>query len=285
METYVELARSLPIPGPGQTRAFANYLTGAHSWYKRWDQFAFTFFLDPNVGRTEFLSPVGARFEDKTGVAVRPGQTTASYREHFGYWNYAHSFRDPPRVQAAGGRSLEIPPDLIRAGTAAVNKLMYGRKRSPATERELDSEDEMRFGGIFVSIPSAGYTNSLQNAMAFGSDLSRLPPAIANALQPLATLWSEESYRRELLETGRALAEILDKVYALKEGYFDDRMKALGGDRIREETRAAWQRTESRRREKELLRAVLVALDAERERQVAGMVNAMIRFLAVLGKA
>jgi hypothetical protein len=259
---YVEAVRSLPVPGPQQTRAFADHLTGAHSWYKRRDRFAFTFFLDPNAGGEKFRSQ----------------QDGTSYREHFGHWNYQHSRVEAPTVQAADGSSLEVPAELVRVGTAPVNRLIYGRKRTPAADRELDLEDEMRFGAILGSRPSPGFTNGLASAMGLESQLPRLPAPLAAALRPLITLWREESYRRELSETGRALAEVLEKDYSTI-GW-----KALNGDRVSRETYAAWQRTESRRRERALLRGVMMALDAERERQVAGMVKAMVSFLAALSK-
>ena len=94
MRSYVEVAKELPVPSDQQTHEFADYVTGAHSWYKHLSLFeasAFVFYLDPNAGRAMIRTHDGdAAFVDhyESTKLHYTWQRTTSYRERFGYWNY-----------------------------------------------------------------------------------------------------------------------------------------------------------------------------------------------------
>lgn len=52
--SYLDIIGQLPIPTAEQTRNFAEYVAGAHSWYKHLPVYPpapFVFYLDPNAGR------------------------------------------------------------------------------------------------------------------------------------------------------------------------------------------------------------------------------------------
>ena len=95
MRTYIEVAKELPVPTEEQVREFADFVTGAHSWYKHLPVHPlspFVFFLDPNAGRAMVHGPRGAvTFVDNTDDSDKfhyTWQTTESYRRRFGSWNY-----------------------------------------------------------------------------------------------------------------------------------------------------------------------------------------------------
>lgn len=118
MSTYAEVASKLPIPTQEQTREFAEFVTGAHSWYKHMrvhPPSPFVFFLDPNAGRAMVhLSDDEVVFVDNTDESSQfhyTWQTTEAYRRRFGFWNYeapyVTSFRYQSiegEVDTAGGR-------------------------------------------------------------------------------------------------------------------------------------------------------------------------------------
>jgi hypothetical protein len=123
MDDYLRLISELPLPTVEQTRAFANQVANAHSWYKHLPVFppgrVFIFFLDPQAGRSvkEYggRREFAAKFEDYKGVtppkvviqdivdrrqcghySTKP---TREYLDQFGHWNYAHcSWEDFPTV-------------------------------------------------------------------------------------------------------------------------------------------------------------------------------------------
>jgi hypothetical protein len=70
-DPYRKLIARLPIPTVEQTENFAAYMVGAHSWYKHLPCHPpgapFSFFLDPNAGRSVVM-------------------LTTEYRDRFGHW-------------------------------------------------------------------------------------------------------------------------------------------------------------------------------------------------------
>src|SRR5258708_18678459 len=105
---YTGVISHLPSPTETQMHQFAEYVSGAHSWYKHlplYPSTTFTFFLDPNAGREMIrMEDGGVEFKDITEERDRfhySMKTTAFYRDCFGYWNYdcgrGTSFQDSTR--------------------------------------------------------------------------------------------------------------------------------------------------------------------------------------------
>lgn len=143
MHDYREIIAVLPIPTAEQTENFADYVVGAHSWYKHLPctppGAQFVFFLDPNAGRELVQTDMG-RFEYRDRV---DGQTrfhytwmlTTEYHVRFGHWQYATDqgtkfVVKPPgsedtRVFGSGfaeitgmdGASIPVSPEVVAAGT------------------------------------------------------------------------------------------------------------------------------------------------------------------------
>jgi hypothetical protein len=142
-QDYRELIASLPVPTTEQTENFAEYVVGAHSWYKHLPctppGAPFVFFLDPNAGRELVQTPKG-RFEYRDRV---DGQRqfhytwmhTTDYRARFGHWQYATDHGTKFVVKLAGspdtqvldsglakitgldGASIPVSPEVVTAGT------------------------------------------------------------------------------------------------------------------------------------------------------------------------
>jgi hypothetical protein len=151
---YRDLVRDLPRPTPAQSAAFAQHVAGAHSWYKHLPPFPpgapFTFFLDPNSGRTLLRTPSGeSAFVDRVHESERFHYTwmpTREYRERFGHWEYAtdrgtrlyvgsprKGWQDlGPRAEllAPEGEWFAVPEPLARAGTCLLTALVH-RHRAP----------------------------------------------------------------------------------------------------------------------------------------------------------
>ena len=151
--SYLDIIRQYPIPTDEQTRAFAVYVAGAHSWYKHLPVYPpapFCFYLDPNAGRSMTISADGdMAFEDIVDESTRfhyTWQLTETYREHLGYWNYfapygthfqfarAGKLIDTRQSGDAEGSPvilvpkvgwLALPVALVQAGTAGVTALVH----------------------------------------------------------------------------------------------------------------------------------------------------------------
>src|SRR4051812_13558723 len=95
-DAYLDLVSRLALPTLDQTARFVDFVARAHSWYKHipvWPPGApFTFFLDPNAGRSLVRLPTGdSAFVDRTDERDRFHYTwmlTSEYRARFGHWEY-----------------------------------------------------------------------------------------------------------------------------------------------------------------------------------------------------
>jgi len=281
MATYLDAVRQLPIPTEQQTHAFARFVTVAHSWYKslrRFPGYPFAFILDPNAGRAFVSNEAGFKDYGQGPHFHYATLPTPEYRKRFGHWNYS---RDSA-VKIHSGGWLQVPPPLAAAGTAEVNFLMYGGEQEKLPVQEVMRIEGGFFSAFLCDVPRiGGDVQYFKRAEELEKHLDYYPEAIARAARPILALWASASYRSEWTEAGGELARLYKTIFS-RPGTFDDLMKELGGKQIQEAANAAWERTESRRREIELLKALRPALDAERERQIDGMIAAMQRFVAAL---
>jgi hypothetical protein len=256
--SYLEVARALPTPTPEQTLAYARFVTTAHSWHKGLflRHIVFTFFLDPNAGMVA---------NKDSGWWKGP-----DYRQRFGHWSYQQT--PPFTFHSADHSVLGIPDRLAEAGTAHVDAFIWGpdlfdpphpdhpaMRPGPLTETE-------RVNWSPLDVPSPDRPASIQFHEALASRLAVLPAGIAAALRPLLVLWNEDSYRQEV-------ARLYETIRAQPFG---------ARDAARERALREWEDTELRRREKPLLKVLADALDRERDRQIAVMIDAMNRFVSAL---
>jgi hypothetical protein len=307
MSTYAEVVKQLPMPTQEQIREFAEFVPGAHSWYKHLDidpPSPFVFYLDPNAGRAMVhVSDDVVTFVDNTGESEKfhyTWQTTEAYRRRFGFWNYeapyGRSFQfqsDDGVVDTAGtgllilspeGEWLPISERLARAGTSQLSALMWYPSRRPEPIGLALIEQEMRIACVLrVSVPSGRATYEVEARDWLKHLLPALPADMVEALDPLFALWTESAYQRELAETHRA---------------HDEYRRAEAGNPRRElpstadpgfvlylQAKEKWEITASRRRERVLLAPLIAAFDRERQRQVDAMVRAMNQFLEMLQAA
>ncbi len=174
---YLDLVRELPRPTPAQTDAFATYVAGAHSWYKHLPAFppgaAFSFFLDPNAGRSLLHTPAGdVAYVDRTDEKERfhyTWMTTTEYRERFGCWEYStdhgprmlfgsvrHGWTDlSPRTQVLDddGEWTQVPRDLAQSGTCRLTALVHERLPPTIVFRPEHTEEIEAFARLARSSP------------------------------------------------------------------------------------------------------------------------------------
>jgi hypothetical protein len=310
MSTYIREVAALPTPTAQQTRNFAEFVTSAHSWYKHLRisrASPFVFFLDPNAGRSlVHLSETEVQFVDngETDSGLHyTWQTTKSYRERFGCWNYDAPYGRSLLYQAgaglvdtggaglfilsADGEWLPVPESPMRAGTAELTGLMwYPYHRDGGSIGSL-IEQEMRIACIFrIRLPfreaeearSRKQLDALMDAL-----MPVLPQDMAAALRSLFVLWADQTYQSEVAQTHRAIDALYDKA-AASDRPWDETMKAGGGDLLWRQAKEAWDASASRQKEVLLLEPLIAALDRERERQIEAMVQAMNRFSATIDR-
>lgn len=282
--TYIEAARALSVPSDEQRRAFAVYVTGAHSWYKHLPILplsTFVFFLDPNAGRSMVhRSDDSVAFVDNRssrGIHYT-WQTTEAYRRRFGLWNYDAPYGKSLRYMSAQGVVdtrgaglrvadadstcwLEIPATLSMAGTALVSSLMYLAGAWMPTPYVTNPEQRVRGLADFDDLPADG----------------ERPEAVINAARELKELRSSEYFVTErggIERTERALLTARKSGARPRETVH--RLKACKA------AEATWERSPSRQEEKVMIARLALAVDDERSSQIEGMQAAMRRFVEAL---
>lgn len=308
MTLYADLAAILAVPSAEQTREFAVFVSGAHSWYKHlslWQKSPFIFYLDPNAGRAMIREGDGeddVRFVDHVDESSKfhyTWQLTADYRRRFGFWNYeapygrSFQYGSPEGTVDTAGSGLrvlssragwvDVPRSLADAGTALVSGLIWSDSMSsddfPEETKQLLRDGRIStyfyWRGLFSKPDRDQLATALQRA-------SHWPQDIQDAFRPLHALWQGEKYERELVEARRELDALFDRARKSPPGTYAANLEAGGYDQVFELARANWERTDSRAEERRLIEPLLAALDRERERQIDGMVAAMERFVAAL---
>ena len=151
MHPYSTIVKSLPTPSWEQTGRFARFAMSARSWYKHLPvqtKVPFVFFLDPGSGMSHIRTPTGeVALLEITDASTRfhyTWQTTATYRQRFGFWRYfandgtCLAMITPARdhIQGTPGSSsvqilsetgdwIDVPAELAGQGTANVSALIH----------------------------------------------------------------------------------------------------------------------------------------------------------------
>lgn len=146
---YRALARTLPVPTPQQVREFAEYVAGAHSWYKHLRLLPantpFQIFLDPAAGMQLVRAADG-----RVTAVLREAQgfhyswlPTAEYRQQFGHLAFSRSAGtrvselradgdqlipsdDAPRIYDPASRAFyALPAEALTAGRVFVSAIVH----------------------------------------------------------------------------------------------------------------------------------------------------------------
>lgn len=168
---YRALARELPLPTPLQVRQFAEYIAGAHSWYKHLRLLPantpIQVFLDPGAGMQLAQAADGsvrAEVRDKPGFHYS-WLRTAEHRERFGHLAFSKSSGtsvsvvsrdgsavlpsdDAPCVYDPAGPALyQLPDEVLMAGRAFISAIVHTqgswRWRWERLIKEVDWFDEV----------------------------------------------------------------------------------------------------------------------------------------------
>jgi len=254
--SYLDIIRQYPVPTATQTREFAEYVAGAHSWYKHlpvYPPVPFCFYLDPNAGRSMVFSETGEMgFEDIVDESTRfryTWQLTETYRKRLGYWNYFAPYgtffqiprgqgvidtrqsgytEDSPAILVPEMGWITVPDVLIQAGTAGVTAMVHKRHDVEA----------------YWAVETEGGTSKRLHLIEFVERHSDALSADARVgMVKWVTFWNDPTFQK-LQETDINAACEKGRNFKLSE--------------------------------------VFPLLDRERERQIAGMEAAMQRFLAML---
>ncbi len=149
LSEYRRMAGSLPAPTPLQVRQFAEFVAGAHSWYKHLRLLPATaplqIFVDPAAGmqRTQAADgSVAVSHRDRQGFHYSWLPTDA-YRDRFGYLAFSKSSGtsvalgiagggqqvasdDAPRVcDPLAGASYLLPEEALTAGRAFISAIVH----------------------------------------------------------------------------------------------------------------------------------------------------------------
>lgn len=287
LTTYAEIARKLPKPTRGQMRAFAEFVSGAHSWYKHLSlrvPYPFVFYLDPNAGRDMVsVSDSQVRFVDRTEKSAKfhyTWDTTQAYRDRYGFWDYEASYGATFRYQTgegvvdtagpglkvlAEGRWLPIPEDLMHRGTALVSAAMW------------NSTPEERIRCMFRVRWPFDRAEGLEELLRLEELLPSLPKGVAAALSDLLALWKRDDYEPERARAYHSFDEFCRKRSSASDGDLHEVY-----DRLYVQAKDAWSRTASGQAERTLVGQLGLSLERERQRQIDLMVTAMETFLAGL---
>jgi CheY-like chemotaxis protein len=113
---YRALARALPVPLPQQVRQFAEYVAGAHSWYKHLPllpaKTPIQVFLDPAAGMQVWRTPDGsgrAEIREESGFHYS-WLRTADHHHRFGHLAFSKSSGSSVTLLSGDG-SAQVPSD------------------------------------------------------------------------------------------------------------------------------------------------------------------------------
>ncbi|CAD5366931.1 hypothetical protein RA210_U10572 [Rubrivivax sp. A210] len=154
LDEYRALTITLPRPTEAQMRAFAVFVSGAHSWYKHLPLYPpgapFQFFLDPGAGMDLHVRGTRVQAEPRLTRGFHYSWIpTAQYREQFGHLAFSRSAGttvytqapngtatavgdDAPSVYDATSQSMRrLPHEVIAAGSAWVSGLVHDEGARP----------------------------------------------------------------------------------------------------------------------------------------------------------
>ena len=285
MTTYLEAARALPIPSDEQTRTFAEYVTGAHSWYKHLPMLPlspFVFFLDPNAGRS-MVHVTGDEVAFVDNTDGNPGihytwQTTDAYRRRFGCWNYeapygkSLQYMSDQGVVDTGGAGLrvadadstcwlEIPATLTTAGTALVSSLMFCHGAGTPGQHLPEPKYQVSILEPFSGLPPDGEGHG----------------AVIGAIHRLIALRAEDSYLQEAAVFTHAKNALYEKAEAAGESW-----SGVYHSEAYRTAEVAWEQSAPGQREQAMMALLAAAIGAERAKQIDGLQIAMRRFVEAL---
>lgn len=149
LSEYRALVRSLPVPTASQVHQFAEYVAGAHSWYKHLRllpaKAPLQIYIDPSAGMQRTQSADGrATFSrrDRQGFHYS-WLPTDVYRERFGYLAFSKSSGSSVSLTTAGGErqvanddvprvydplagaSFLLPKEALTAGRAFISAIVH----------------------------------------------------------------------------------------------------------------------------------------------------------------
>jgi len=171
LDRYRAIVRALPAATPQHLRAFADYVAGAHSWYKHLRLLPASaplqVYLDPGAGMQRIQSSDG-------GLTVAPREergfhyswlATAEHRKLFGYLAFSKSAGstvsltapdgvslvpadDAPRIYDPATRALvALPDEALLAGRVFISGIIHRRAADKHRWQRAIAKTE-RFDGI-----------------------------------------------------------------------------------------------------------------------------------------
>jgi len=250
LSEYRALVKSLPAPTPVQLRQFAEYIAGAHSWYKHLRVLPayspIQVFLDPAAGMQRVQAPDGrvtAEIREKQGFHYS-WLRTAEHRERFAHLAFSKSAGTA--VYTGSGNGTLVPADDAPFVYDPAARAFY---RLP--------EEALMAGRAFIS-------------------------AIVHEAASRQNLW------RQVIEKNDGFDDVLDRIDGLEMGKrILDRCSVLKENPSRAEPRPP--RPDDRFHEfhehnlAELDVPLYELVKAERERQVEGLAAAAARVVRLVG--
>jgi hypothetical protein len=201
LSEYRALVRSLPVPTPLQVRHFAEFVAGAHSWYKHLSLLRanepLQFFLDPAAGMQHTHAADGSvtaapRYARGLHYSWLP---TAEYRERFGYLAFSKSSGTSVSLQSADGSrqiaaddvpcvydpaaraSYQLPEEALMAGRAFISGVVHELASNRSLWQRLIERRE-RFDDVLERVDSLELGQRiLDRCGVLKEDPSRAEPA------------------------------------------------------------------------------------------------------------
>ncbi len=127
---YRSLVSGLDLPTTAQKRGFSRFVSNDHSWYKILEFLPpgkpFAFFIDPRAGFG--FAKLEEDFRWHSAPVTRQDRyrsfPTESYRQHFGYLNYAPP-HFAPTVIDLDLKLCALPQEIVDAGTVSISAVVH----------------------------------------------------------------------------------------------------------------------------------------------------------------
>ena len=207
---YIQLIRQLPPPTEEQSRAFAEYVSNAHSWYKHlplYPAVPFYFYLDPNAGRKIVdTTPETQVFADITNPKEcfhYATLLTADYRTRFGFWDYCHDFDNAFYYRNSQGvMSTESPAgSYVDSATNQLGLGVYGAEGGwHALPARLVETGQVALTALVHPLQSfslSWVTSPDEGRMGYPYYLWMANSGVSPALVQALKAWHEASYGDE----------------------------------------------------------------------------------------